>query len=43
VAVEGFARVLAPVVVAHHRGRFMGWIRGIASFVVALVTKESLG
>ena len=24
VAVEGFARVLAPVVVAHHRGRFIG-------------------
>src|SRR5512132_722376 len=22
-AVEGFARVLAPVVVAHHRGRFL--------------------
>jgi hypothetical protein len=25
VAVEGFARVLAPVVVAHHRGRLVSW------------------
>jgi hypothetical protein len=34
VAVEGFARVLAPVVVAHHRGRLVSGSLASPPFVV---------
>jgi transcriptional regulator with XRE-family HTH domain len=40
VAVEGFARVLAPAVVAHRRGRYVAWVAGIASFAVVLLVRE---
>jgi hypothetical protein len=42
VAVEGFARVLAPVVLAHYRGHFLV-VAGITSVVTAEEAREPPG